>query len=164
MSTKLSKILIWLVCFAVCFLLGLSFWYTAKSRRVLVGTAEPNFPFSDYTTTQLRQLYPQEPNVNVDDTHSPEQTYAQLRQYVREEKISQALTLFSSRYQERYKSIFEQAQSKGTWAEFYTKLESQIVKDQNNCWLTICTYIMKESGVEINFIKDKQGVWLIESL
>ena len=140
-------------------------WFLNRMARVDTGTARPTFPYSDYSVEELNKLYPQYITYdNVITIQSPNETYIKFKQALRERNIVVALSLITGRYKNNYERIFEEAKISGNLDLLYSKLEENINKDANNCNDVRCTYVMKISGQEIEFIKNSQGIWLIESL
>ncbi len=137
-------------------------WFLAKQERVANGVAKPNFPYRDYNVEELNKMYPQYANENVATTQTPEKTYKKLKQAMMNKDIDTAISLFFSRNKDKYEKLFKEQKSDDLM-NLANKLEDNIEKTKS-CYETACTYIMKESGAEINFIKNTRGVWLIESL
>lgn len=110
------------------------------------------------------KTYEQYPNLEVKTIQTPQQTYDKLRNYLETEQLEQALSLFSDKYRDEYKNIFEQAKLVGKLNELSDRLEKKISKDEKNCYPARCSYLMDKSKTPIDFVKDSQGIWLIEAL
>ncbi len=143
--------LVALFIFLVLFILimVLYFWFTNKQERL----NESN-----------KMLSTQYINENVATLQTPEQTYEKLREYLNQGEINKATDLFIGKYQSRYQEIFSQAKKENKLKELAGKLDSKIKKSATDCLITHCTYIMENSRVEIDFIKDENGVWRVEAL
>jgi len=139
-------------------------WFLQKQERVANGVANPKFPYRDYTLEELNTMYPQYLNVDVPTTQIPEETYTKLKQFLAEENLDQAVGLFSERNRDTYSKLFESNLRNNRFGELRSKLENTIIKKENDCTVVRCVYIMAESKSEINFTKNSDGKWLIESL
>lgn len=147
-------------------------WFLQKQERVLVGTARPDFPYSDYSIAELNKLYPQTINENVKTTQTPEETYEKFRTALKDGNLSEAVSCcFRLGDQENMMKSLKEIKDRG--------LIGQMIKDLGDIKKgegqeldnsTIATYYYysdkngKKIGSTIDFIKDSWGVWLIESL
>jgi len=144
------------------FIFGCYGWFIDKQKKVLLGLSRSTFPYNNYTDNEL--YFGLSNNINTKTIRTPNRTYKLLRIYVQNKQIVEALTLFSSKYKDEYKKLLETAYQNNNISEFSEKLEENIIKDNLNCYEFRCTYLMEDSGNAIEFVKNKQGEWLIESL
>jgi hypothetical protein len=136
-------------------------WFMQKQERVLAGTARAEFPYNDYSIDELNKMYPQYANENVKTTQTPEETYDKFRAALKRGDIGGAEEILFYRYKSQYHEIFVKAKQNNNIESLYSKLND--IK-KINCTETNCEYIIINSDKTVNFIKNSQGVWLIESL
>ncbi len=165
LSDKTLKIIIAVavVVLGVSFIFGGYVWFEKKQRRVLAGTARPTFPYSDYSIDELNKLFPQYLNEDVATTQSPEETYGKLKKALLENNIGSALDTFYFRNKDKYSEVFNKKYNDGKLSSLASNLDDVIIMG-SDCDNTRCIYTMENSKAEISFIKNSQGVWLIESL
>ncbi|KKQ27909.1 MAG: hypothetical protein US42_C0004G0048 [Candidatus Magasanikbacteria bacterium GW2011_GWC2_37_14] len=137
-------------------------WYKNCQEYVKRGLAKNTFPYTKYNQDELNSLYSQYPLENVATTQTPEQTYQKFREYLKNQDIDGALSLIFERYRAEYKKAFEKAKNEGKVLELYKALPETLQKV--SCYDTICTYKIGNKDVEVEFVKNLQGVWLIESI
>ncbi|MFH1292366.1 MAG: hypothetical protein ABIH87_04200 [bacterium] len=113
---------------------------------------------------QSSTIHNQYTSEDVKTIQDQEYTYKLFRDHLKQGKIDLALRLMAQKNRKEYENIFKHAQEQDRLYGLFLLLEEEIVKDKDNCLITKCTYIMKESGRKIDFVKDNQGVWLISSL
>lgn len=141
-------------------------WWEIKKEKIAIGLSEPNFPWRDRTQDELNTLYPQIKNANVPTRTSPEQTYANFREGLKNNDLPTVLAqLFkdSSRYETNVTAITK-AYNENKFASIYEKYPEVITQ----AWMgdTISDYNFKEQNSEyfhgVQFIKDDYGDWKIE--
>lgn len=171
LSDKTLKIIIAMavVVLGVSFILGGYIWFDKKQRRVLAGTARPTFPYSDYSIDELNKLFPQYLNEDVATTQTPEETYGKFITALKAENFEEAARCcFRGGDQEKMINAFKNIKQKGQLSAMIKDLDTKIEKD----WLgdnkgSYSYTVIKDGekyGEYISFIKNSQGVWLIESL
>ena len=137
-------------------------WFVNRQKQVLAGAANPIFPFSEYTSEQLKKIHGYDREVVVQQTAS--QTYIKLKKYLSAGKVEQLSGLFSNKYRQEYMNIFYEAEKNGRLDELNEKLESDLKKIDRECFVNSCTYIMQDSRAKVDFVRDNKGTWLIESI
>lgn len=158
---RIKLIVIVLAIFLFMFFLIFVFYGLAIGKhKILAGVVSQ----VNYNNLEQNKIYSQQPNVEVKTVQTPEQTYIKLRDYLEAGQVNEILSLFSDKYKNEYKDIFDKAKQAGKLAELYNKLEEKISKDEENCYPTKCSYVMVKSKTIIDFVKDSRGVWLIEAL
>lgn len=144
-----------------------SYWFDVKQDRVLMGLSNPNFPYPDYTTEELGKLYPQEPNEDVVTTQTPEQTHAKFIVALKAGDINGAVDCCVVKAKQgEMKTMMEGVKSRG---QFELMVNDLVEIEPNLVFNTTASYVFsatskgeKVAGI-INFLKNSQGVWLIES-
>ena len=129
--------------------------------RVDTGTARPTFPYSDYSQAELNKMYPQYINENVATTQTPEETHKLFVEKLKAGDLNGAVECcFKKADWNKIKDGLQKVKINKHWdsmmKDLETDFESNLVLD------TKATY--KYGGGLMSFIKDGQGVWLIESL
>ncbi|PIT87931.1 MAG: hypothetical protein COU31_00400 [Candidatus Magasanikbacteria bacterium CG10_big_fil_rev_8_21_14_0_10_40_10] len=142
---------------------GYYLWFLGKLPQIKAGTAEYRFPYQALFGEQLNFLAVNEYMTGIKDTQTPEQTYNLLRIYLKNKDITEALELFAPKYHISYEQIFKQAREERALDLSVGQLEKEIIPIQTDC-VSRCSYEMKNSHRQIDFIKNMAGVWLIESL
>ena len=132
-----------------------------KQARVKTGAARPDFPYSDYGLEELNALRETHDPKNIPTTQTPKETYSKFRSYLKNGDIDGALSLIYERHYDDYKEVFEQVKKDNEVENLYKKLPENIT--EVSCYDTICTYQADHDSF-IRFIKNLQGIWLIESL
>lgn len=146
---------------------GYSYVYD-RLELVKLGLASPQFPYHKYTDTELEKMYPQYINVDVATTQTPEQTHAIFIEYLKAGDIDKAVECcFVGENWETQKKFFENVKEKNMWDVMVgdlSEIEKEMVLD------TIATYLYggtlngKQIANTLSFIKNSQGVWLIDKL
>lgn len=145
-------------------------WYETKMKKVDLGLAERNFPYRDYTESELAKMYPQIKYADVPTRITPEQTYAQFRQALKENNLEIALEQLSKE-SEKYE------ENANTLTKFYQekKFQESLKYYPENFWKgnfgesfgQLCYKQLQEDGEFIacsDFIKNSQGDWKLDSL
>jgi len=175
MSHRLKFILSIGIIFVVVLVLILAgyIWFLGKMERVKSGIAKPNFPYSDYTLAQLEAMYPQTLNEKVQTTQTPEQTFAKFITAVKAGDFSTASKCcFREAKQADIENGLKKLQAEGKLSEMLKDLGGGIKPGQGLDLNkdTLATYYFysekdgKKIGSTIDFMKNSQGVWLIDSL
>ena len=140
-------------------------WYMLKQEAVRIGMARPNFPYTKYSQDELNKMYPQYPNENVATTQTPEETYAKFIAALKVGDIDGAMKLFTDRKREKYREVFLKDQKGNKLSDAIKGLDRKITeKDKLD---TFANYSLENNENEnyiVEFIKDTDGVWKIDSL
>ncbi|OGH71745.1 MAG: hypothetical protein A2921_00070 [Candidatus Magasanikbacteria bacterium RIFCSPLOWO2_01_FULL_43_20b] len=168
--TKKFVVLTALITVAVLFLIFFSFaWAMNRQNLVLAGLAKPFFPYFKYSQEELNKLYPQYINVDVATTRSPEETHKKFVEKLKAGDLNGAVECCFVRGKwEAQKQFFQGVKDKKLWDVMMRDLDTKI--QQNLLLDTMATYSYTgvsdggKYGHTISFIKNSQGVWLIESL
>ncbi len=164
-----KKFFIWLLVLVLGVVLIFSAysWFLNKQERVLNGTARPDFPYSDYSTVELNQLYPQEPENNAPTVQSPEQTHAKFLAAVKKGDFDEAVNCcFREGDRVGMKAHLEDLKNKGLLGVMLSDIK-EIRKDYEDSWTR--TYVF--SGISkgektagfLEFIKTTSGIWYLKS-
>ena len=171
-----SRFVVLLVAFliflAACLAIFLSYsWFLHKQARVLVGTARPTFPYSDYNLDELNKLYPQEPNWDkIPDQQTPEQTHALFVAAVKKGDFNEAVNC-CFRPGDRVKTLefLNGLKQKGMIDLMVGDITRDFQKDMKLD--SMATYVYngtsrdnKLSAGFMKFRKTTDGIWYIESL
>ncbi len=147
-------------------------WYENKMQKVELGLAERNFPYRDYTEEELAKMYPQIKYADVATRITPEQTYAKFRQALKENNLEMAieqLSKESGRYWENVDTLTKFYQE-NKFQELQQHYPEKIIK--SSMYEAIAQYEYEYYSVQykqdligsINFIKDANGDWKLDSL
>lgn len=144
-------------------------WFLNKMRRVDAGTARATFPYSDYSDEELNKLYPQYIENKAPTIQSPEQTHELFVTALKKGDFDEAVKCcFREGDQAKMKESLEEIKTKGLLTEMIEDLNRNFVKESMDYNLAIYSFSTlknnEQYGHRINFIKNSQGVWLIESL
>jgi len=146
-------------------------WFLQKQERVANGVARPEFPYTDYTLEELNKMYPQYLNVDVPTTQTPEETHQLFLATLKKGDLDGAVEccVVKSKQKEMRDGLTrvrekEQLQMMINDLDAKIKAEENLVLDSTN----IATYYYSGKnnsfGSTINFTKNSDGKWLIESL
>jgi len=174
MTLRLKKIIIiGVIAIIVMAVLGvlLNVWTTRKMDKVSLGLARPDFPYTDYTESELAEMYPQIKYADVATRTTPEETYAKFREALKTNNLEMAieqLSKESEKYEENKKTL-EQAHKDGKFAGAYDslypeKVERSTFGDSSG---SLCYDQKQEDGTFVactSFIKDSSGDWKLDSL
>lgn len=144
-------------------------WFLGKQERVLAGTARATFPYGDYSIAELEKMYPQYANVDVATTQTPEQTHRKFVDALKAGDINGAVECcFRKGDWESMKAGLERVKSENLLDEMIkdvdNNLEKDSVGDNSAAYSVSVMRDGKKFGHKIFFIKNSDGVWLIESL
>lgn len=145
-------------------------WAGEKMQKVVLGLAEPNFPYRDYTDEELAKMYPQIKYADVPTRVTPEQTYTNFREALRTNNLDLALEQLgreSERYGENAK-VLTDAYNQGKFSEAYQAYPEKIEKESMAESIASYYYFRKEGDINlkthISFTKDANGDWKLDSL
>jgi hypothetical protein len=139
-------------------------------QKVQLGLAEPTFPYRDYSQEELNKMYPQIKYADVPTRITPEETYAKFRQALKENNLEMAieqLSKESERYRENVDDL-TQAYKENRFYELYQSYPKEILQETISETLAQFYFNYKENDIRkthfINFIKDANGDWKLDSL
>jgi len=144
-------------------------WVWDRLELVERGLASPEFPYTKYSQQKLEEMYPShEDNANAPTTRTPEETHKMFVEKLKEGDLDGAVECcFVKDKQEEMKLGLQRVKDGD-------KLELMIsdisVVEQEMMLDTIATYFYvgeidgKKYANTMEFIKNSEGVWLIESL
>lgn len=145
-------------------------WWPAKQLKIQAGLSSDKFPWRNYTQEELNKLYPQIRYADIPTRVTPEQTYANFREALRTNNLNLALEQLGregKNYNEN-KSDLEKAYNEKRFMSIYTSYLDKILEE--NKFESIAQYYFNysENNVQkthfINFIKDANGDWKMDSL
>ncbi len=144
-------------------------WFLNKMARVDAGTARATFPYADYSIAELNKLYPQYIENNATTTQSPEQTHQLFVDALKKGDFDTAVKCcFREGDQAKMKEGLQKVKDDGYLQEMVTDLDQSIKQISSSSVAATYSYsVVKEGknfGHRIDFLKNDQGVWLIESL
>jgi len=174
MTPRLKKIIIiGVIAIIVMAVLGvlLNVWTTRKMDKVSLGLARPDFPYTDYTESELAEMYPQIKYADVATRTTPEETYAKFRQALEENNLEMAIAQLSKESGKRYnenKEALTQAHQEGRFGQIYISYPEKIEKS-NMYEARAQFYFLQKDGDEtvrypLDFTKDANGDWKLDSL
>ncbi len=174
----MSKKTIWAVIIIVvlaAFFGGFYFykvWWPKKQAAIEAGLAESNFPWRAYTQEELNNLYPQIKYANVPTRVTPEETYAKFREALRTNNLEMALEQIASNTKVGIEASnnIRQFYSQNKFKDLFVHYSENIEKV--NMYESIAQYeysyysnqYKQELIGSINFIKDANGDWKMNSL
>ena len=149
-------------------------WWPQRQAMISLGLAEPTFPWRAYTQEELNKLYPQVKYADVPTRVTPEQTYANFREALRTNNLEMALeqigtssgTNTSKEAANNLRSFYQENKFK----ELYNRYPEKIEKE--NMYESIAQYKYEYYSSQykqqligsMNFIKDSNGDWKMDSL
>jgi len=146
------------------------YWWNMKQTQIKLGLAENKFPYREYSAEKLAKMYQQIKYADVPTRVTPEQTYAKFREALRTNNLEMAiqqLSKESGKYEEN-KDILSQAYKDGKFDEAYKEYPEKIEESYMYESIAQYEYDRKEDGKifvnSINFSKDSNGDWKMESL
>ncbi len=146
-------------------------WFLGKQARVLSGTARPKFPYRDYSIEELNKLYPQELNVDVPTTRTPEETHALFVAALKKGDFDEAVNCcFRSGDRAKTLEFLNGVKQKGMLDLMIGDITRDFEKDM--MLDTMATYVFSGTGPKgeknmagtMHFRKNSEGIWYIESL
>lgn len=136
-------------------------WYMLKQDAIRIGLARPDFPYTKYSQDELNKMYPQYPNENVPTTQTPEETYAKFIAALKAGDIDGAMNNFGQKNYDEHREILVKEQKKDNFGSILKILDQPIKSEMK--LETIAQYRLRDKYF-IEFIKDIDGIWKIESL
>lgn len=144
-------------------------WYLYKQQLVRGGHAKPTFPYARYTQEELNKMYPQYPNENVPTRQTPEETYAKFIAALKKGDLEEASKQFVEKKQKDWLESLGKIKEKGLLEEFIGDYDQKLINNYK-----YSTTAQFHIGIEalsgalaerpIDFIKDSNGDWKIDSL
>ena len=133
------------------------------------GLAHPTFPYMRYSQNELNEMYPQYVNVDVATTRTPEETHRLFVDKLKEGDLDGAVECCVVKDSwNNTKEGLERVKDSGKLAEMIsdldTDLEPNVIGDTISSFNYYAEVDGKMLGSILEFRKDKNGVWLIESL
>ena len=139
-----------------------------RLELVSLGLASPKFPYTKYSQQDLNTMYPQYINENVETTRTPEETHALLLSHLKANEIDEAVECCFMRGDwETQKEFFQGVKDKGMWDIMIGDLDT-IEKELDLGTKASYSYSGSYKGEKIkntmSFVKNSDGIWLIENL
>ncbi len=153
----------------VLIIFGAYSWFLQKQERVLNGTARPDFPYRDYSDSELEKLYPHDAENTAPTVQSPEQTHEKFLAALKREDFNEAVNCcFREGDRAKIKTGLLQLQKSGDLKQMIKDLDTDIKLDLDGSMTKTFRYSSvrngKRIGTTIDFIKTSNGYWYIESL
>lgn len=176
----MNKKILWAVIILVvlaAFLSGFYFykvWWPAKQLKIQAGLSSDKFPWRDYSQDELNKMYSQIKYADVPTRTTPEQTYANFREALRTNNLELALEQIGvssgTKTSEEAISNIRQFYQENKFIELSNRYPDNIKKI--NMYESIAQYeytyyssqYKRELIGSINFIKDANGDWKMDSL
>lgn len=139
-----------------------------RLERVNEGLASPDFPYRDYTMEELGRLYPHEKEINeIPTTRTPEETHKLFMDYLKKEDFKNAAECcFRDGDWEEMEGFLYNVKEGGYLDTMISDLEiiEGDFRDQYDTasYNFLGTYKGVKIKNEIKFIKNSQGIWLME--
>ncbi len=143
-------------------------WFLNKQKRVLVGTARPTFPYSDYSDAELQKMFPHDAENTAPTVQSPEQTHDLFLAALKKEDFDAAVNCcFREGDRVKMKEFLVGLKSKGQLSLMMSDIKD--IKKENigsvvSEYSYLGTYNGDKVGNMMTFIKTTSGYWYIESL
>lgn len=143
-------------------------WFLGKQQRVLNGTARPDFPYSDYSDSELEKLYPHDAENTAPTVQSPEETHQKFLVALKKEDFDEAVNCcFREGDRVKIKEFLIGLKTKGQLDLMMSDIK-EINKDIYNSWEATYIYSGTYKGEKVAshmiFTKTTNGYWYIESL
>ena len=130
-----------------------------------LGLASPNFPYNRYTQEELKKLYPENIGEGVATVRTPEQTHRMFVDKLKQGDLDGAVECcFVKKYQSDMKKALASVKESNDLPEMIKDLDVELKKDLLLDTKASYYYTSDDNGGIMQFVKDKNGVWLIESL
>lgn len=158
---------------AVFFIAYFSVWQPWLAKRMVdieYGMADSEFPWGLYSQAELDDRNPEKILANTKTTVTPEQTYAKFREALRSNDLDLAieqLAKMTPKYKDNAQTL-KKAHEEGKFKEAYQWYPEEI--EQEYIYDAIAQYSFNApingevSNHAIEFQKNFEGVWLIESI
>ena len=173
MTSRLKKIItIGIICLVLAAGLGIyaNKWTGEKMQKVVLGLAEPIFPYRDYTEDELAKMYPQIKYADVLTRVTPEQTYTNFREALRTNNLDLALEQLSKesiKYSENIDEL-KKAYETNKFVEGLKYYPEKIWRSNFGQSIgNLCYEQERDNGKFVGctaFIKDANGDWKLDSL
>ncbi|MFA6485988.1 MAG: hypothetical protein WCT40_01305 [Candidatus Magasanikbacteria bacterium] len=170
-QTRSSVIILAIIIFVLGLVLivGGYGWFLKKQARVLVGTARPTFPYSDYSQADLNRLYPQEIDYSgVPDKQTPEQTHALFLSALKKGDFDAAVNCcFRAGDREKTKEFLNGVKQKGMlnlMISDITNIDPDFRSENKATYVYDGTWNGKKIANFMQFMKSLDGIWYIEKL
>ncbi len=152
----------------VVLILGGFVWVFDRLELVNEGHARPTFPFSRYSQDELNKMYPQNPNENVATTRTPEETHRMFVDKLKEGDLNGAVECcMVKKIQEEWKRALVEIKDGGKLPIMISDID-EIEKEMVLDTLATYVYVVEVDGTKygntMEFEKNSNGVWLMESL
>jgi len=172
-NPKLKKIIVTGIVVAILVTVGgicANNWVEKKMAKVELGLSNPDFPYRDYTEAELNKMYPQVKYADVETRTTPEETYAKFRQALNENNLEMAIEQLgkeSKKYSENVEDLTK-AYQELRFGMIYQNYPEKILQEDISESLAQFYFNYKENDTErthfINFIKNSEGDWKLDSL
>ncbi|MFH1255166.1 MAG: hypothetical protein V1667_01710 [bacterium] len=142
-------------------------WVDFKMAKVSIGLAESKFPYREYTQEELNKMYPQIRYADVPTRTTPEQTYSALKQALKNEDVEAAVNCFIEEKRGEWRENLKKIKEKGFMQEMEQDLTELKLELEGEARMQYSYSKVKDDkiyGYYIDFIKDINGDWKIESL
>ena len=141
-------------------------WYINKQNLVRLNLAQPSFPYAKYSDEELEEKFPQYPNEKVATVQTPEQTYAKFIEALKRGDVEGMLVNFTERKRNEYREFLLNEIKEKKLNELLNRLDKTIYQIES--FETIANYSFQQGRKDgdsfIEFVKDLDGVWKIDSL
>ncbi len=147
-------------------ILGGYVWYLNKQNLVRLNLARPNFPFTRYSDAELEKMYSQYPNEKVATVQTPEQTYAKFIEALKRGDVEGVVGNFMEDKKNKYREYLQKSIKENKLNELIERLDKPIYKIESYTALAYYSFqqIREDGDSLIEFIKDIDGIWKIDSL
>ncbi|HPU92347.1 MAG TPA: hypothetical protein PLD97_01995 [bacterium] len=138
-------------------------WFVSRQNLIRLNLAQPNFPYTRYSDEDLEEKFPQYPNEKVETTQTPEQTYAKFIDALKKGDVEGMRGLFYGNKYDEYEKYFLDDIKNNKLDETIKLFDRQLIlKDDLE---TMRGYNLDGFGDKyiIEFIKDLDGIWKIDS-
>lgn len=121
-----------------------------------------------YTQEELDKMYPQVKNADIPTRTTPEETYAKLKEALKNEDVDKAAEQFAEKVREEWRNNFKKAKQDGFIKQLAADLPDIILKvyeRQASAQYSAPQIVDgQKTSHTFNFIKDGNGDWKIESI
>lgn len=167
-----KKFVVWtaLITVAVLFLIFFSFsWTMTRQDLVLAGLAKPFFPYFKYSQDELNKLYPQYINIDVATTQFPEETHKLFVSKLKAGDLNGAVECCFVKgkwgeMRDGLENVKKQGQMDLMINDLDSGIKAETIGDTKSLYFYSIMRDSKKYKEYLSFIKNSQGVWLIESL
>lgn len=145
-------------------ILGGYVWYLNKQNLVRLKLARPEFPYARYSVEELEKMYPQYPNENVATVQTPEQTYAKFIEALKKGDVEGASKQFVAKDEGKWLDVFKKIKENNLLNEYLQDYNKSLQKIFVYNTFAQFSIIINNVGRPVDFVKDPEGIWKIESL